>query len=128
VVSNCRTSELDKYLDEFRLDHTMDLDILSWWKENSNRLPSLSIMARHILSIPMIIVASESSFTMGGRIITKWRSSLKPENAKALLTTRSWVFGFDIEDGKFFIQFLKSLYALYILCKYITFCCKYFVM
>ena len=107
MVSSCRTSELDKYLDEFRLDHTTDLDILSWWKENSNRLPYLSIMTRDILSIPMTIVASESCFSMGGRIITKWRSSLKPENAEALVTTRSWVFGFDIQEGKFFYIFLK---------------------
>jgi len=83
-------------------------------------LPSLSIMVRDILSIPMTTVASESCFSMGGRIITKWRSSLKPENAEALVTTRSWVFGFDIEDGKFVIHFFKSLHTLFILCKYIT--------
>jgi len=102
-------------LDEFRLDHTTDLDILTWWKENSNRFPSLSIMARDILGIPMTTVASESCFSMGGRIITKWRSSLKPENAEALVTTRSWIFGFDIQEGKFLIHFLKSLYALHML-------------
>ena len=94
-VSNCRTSELDKYLDEYRLDHTIDLDILSWWKMNKNQFPSLSNMARDILSIPITTVASESCFSMGGRIITKWRAFLKLENAKALVTTRSWLFGVD---------------------------------
>ena len=104
MVSSCRTLELDKYLD-VRLDHTMDLDILTWWKENSNRLPSSSIMARDILSVPMTTVASESCFSVVGRIITKWRSSVKPENVEALLTPRSWMFGFDIQEGKFFIHF-----------------------
>jgi len=105
VVSSCRTSELDKYLDEFQLDHTIDLDILSWWKENSNRLPSLTIMARDVLSIPITTVTSKSCFSMGDRIITKWRSSVKPENVEALLTPRRWIFGFDIQEGKFFIHF-----------------------
>ena len=112
-VSNCRTSELDKYLDDYRLDHTIDLDILSWWKMNRNRFPSLCNMARDILSIPITTVASESCFSMGGRIITKWRASLKPENAEALVTTRSWLFGYTIDGGKFYK------------CKYFLFCILY---
>jgi len=109
----CRTSELDKYLDEYRLDHTIDLDILSGWKINKNWFPSLSNMARDILSIPITTVASESCFSMGGRILTKWRASLKPESAEALVTTRSWLFGFKINDGKFCKHIYFSFCTLY---------------
>ena len=110
----CRTSELDKYLDEYRLDHTIDLDILSWWKMNKNRFPSLCNMTRDILSIPITTMASESCFSMGGRVTTKWRASLKPENAEALVTTRSWLFGYTIDGGEFYKYKYFSFCILYI--------------
>jgi len=132
VVSRGRISELDTYLDEHRLDHTIDLDILSWWKVNQNRFPSLSNMARDILSIPITTVASESCFSMGGRILTKWRASLKPENAEALVTTRSWVFGFKMDDGKFYeifvVQNFICMFFLIITTKYVDFSCTYLSM
>jgi len=102
VVSGSRILELDMYLDEHRLDHTMDLDILSWWKVNQNQFPSLSNMARDILSIPITNVAYKSCFSMGGRILTKWRASLKSENAETLVITRSSVFRFKMDGGKFY--------------------------
>lgn len=75
--------------------------MLIWWKKNESRFPSVAKMARDILAIPITTVASESAFSMGSRVITKWRSSLNPETAGALLTTRTWMFGFHVEEGIF---------------------------
>ncbi|VFQ60352.1 unnamed protein product [Cuscuta campestris] len=38
--------------------------------------------------------------SQSGRILTKWRASLKPENAEALITTHSWIFGYDIDEDE----------------------------
>ncbi|KAF7133416.1 hypothetical protein RHSIM_Rhsim09G0092700 [Rhododendron simsii] len=87
-------SELDLYLEEPRLDRkkNVDLDILCYWKSNTSKYPNLSFMARDILRNPITTVASESAFSIGGRIIEKYRSSLIPKNVEALLCTRDWQY------------------------------------
>lgn len=44
-------------------------DVLDWWKENELRYPSVAAMARDILAIPITSVASESIFSIAGRIV-----------------------------------------------------------
>ncbi|XP_061346161.1 zinc finger BED domain-containing protein RICESLEEPER 2-like, partial [Gastrolobium bilobum] len=88
-------SQLDVYLGEENLEFDDDtFDILQWWKGKAKRLLSLSLMARDLLSIHITIVAFESAFSIGPRILNKYRSSLLPECVEALLCTRNWRSGF----------------------------------
>ncbi|XP_019173402.1 PREDICTED: zinc finger BED domain-containing protein RICESLEEPER 1-like [Ipomoea nil] len=67
--SSKNKSELEIYLDEQRIDRKVDLNILHFLKGNQFRYPQLAAMARDILSIPVSTVASESTFSVGGRIL-----------------------------------------------------------
>ncbi|XP_072077979.1 zinc finger BED domain-containing protein DAYSLEEPER-like [Arachis hypogaea] len=89
--------ELEIYLKE-GLIHTneddLKYDVLNFWKINEDRFPTLSVMARDVLSIPITTVASESAFSIGGRVLTKYRSSTLYEHVQMLICTRSWLRGF----------------------------------
>ncbi|XP_052727672.1 zinc finger BED domain-containing protein DAYSLEEPER-like [Vigna angularis] len=97
-VNDTKRSELDLYLDEGNLDPKFfdKLDVLSYWRDRQDRYPNLSKMACDILSIPITAVASESAFSLGSRVLTKYRSSILPENVEALILTQNWLHGFEL--------------------------------
>nr|XP_016458429.1 PREDICTED: zinc finger BED domain-containing protein RICESLEEPER 3-like [Nicotiana tabacum] len=96
TASSNGKSELDLYLEEPKLDleKFQDMDVVMYWKDHSRKYPDLSVMARDILSIPITIVASESTFSIGGHVLTKYRSCIHHENVQILVTTRNWLHGF----------------------------------
>src|SRR6187399_605212 len=63
---------------------------LDYWKLNNNRFPILSILARRYLAIPATSASIESTFSIGGNIITKSRNKLSSTTIKELILLKSW--------------------------------------
>ncbi|KAI3743136.1 hypothetical protein L1987_60839 [Smallanthus sonchifolius] len=55
-----------------------DFDILAWWKGNESTFPVLSAMARDLLTVQAFTVASESVFSLSGRVLSIRRTRLTP--------------------------------------------------
>ncbi|KAL4289867.1 hypothetical protein GQ457_14G012730 [Hibiscus cannabinus] len=53
--------------------------------------PILMRMACDVLAIPISIVASESAFSTGGRVLDSFRTSLTPRLVEALICTQDWI-------------------------------------
>nr|GEV41098.1 zinc finger BED domain-containing protein RICESLEEPER 2-like [Tanacetum cinerariifolium] len=75
-------------------------DVLGWWNQNMKKFPILSQVAKHVLAMPISTVASESAFNTGGRVIDKYRSSLTPNTAEALICAQDWLWSTlaDLQD------------------------------
>ncbi|KAL2937922.1 putative AC9 transposase, partial [Bienertia sinuspersici] len=77
-------------------------DIIEYWKSQSVSFPVMSRIAKDVLAVPNTSVASESLFSMGGRVLTKYRSSLCTDLVEAFVTTQNWLFGYlkdeEVED------------------------------
>ncbi|GKB39413.1 zinc finger BED domain-containing protein RICESLEEPER 2-like protein [Tanacetum coccineum] len=74
---------------EKRVDNSFD--ILGWWNQNMMKFPILSQVANYALAMPISTVASESAFSTGERVIDKYRSSLTPKTAEALICAQDWL-------------------------------------
>nr|KAJ0191356.1 hypothetical protein LSAT_V11C800437070 [Lactuca sativa] len=89
----CGKTELELYLEEKTLPKSHDFDILAWWELNAIKYPTLSVIARDILAIPISTVASESSFSTSSRIVGPHRSKLLPKTIEAIICTQNWLSG-----------------------------------
>jgi hypothetical protein len=99
---NLSKNEVDVYLTEPRENGYLEFDILNWWKVNSTKYPTLGLIARDILAMPISTVASESAFSTGGRVLSNYRSSLTPHTVEALICAQNWLrsspLSVDIEE------------------------------
>ncbi|KAK3194502.1 hypothetical protein Dsin_025812 [Dipteronia sinensis] len=85
-------SEFGSYLEEKALPGTHDFDVLCWWKTNGIKYPIMCEIARVILAIPISTVASESSFSTSGRIVSSHRNRLLPSTLEAIMCTQNWLW------------------------------------
>ena len=84
-------SELETYLAKPPILRGGQFDILSWWRSNSLEYPTISCMSRDMLAALVSTVAFESAFSTSGRIISDFRSRLKPETVEALVCLQDWM-------------------------------------
>ncbi|KNA18748.1 hypothetical protein SOVF_067810 [Spinacia oleracea] len=84
-------SELDQYLEESLLPRIQDFDVLGWWKLNKIKYPTLSKMARDILTVPLSTVSAESVFDCSFKEMDSYRCSLRPETLEALICAKDWL-------------------------------------
>ncbi|KAG8472915.1 hypothetical protein CXB51_034804 [Gossypium anomalum] len=84
-------SQLDIYLEEPELELNSQIDVLDYRSKSSVRYNELSLLARDLLAIPISAVASESAFSMGKKVITPLRSSLKPKTVQAVVGLDDWM-------------------------------------
>lgn len=75
-------------------DDCRKFDILQWWKSNGTKFPTLAKLARDVLAVPisrdvLVVpissVASESAFSVGGKIIIESRSCFGEDSVEALV-------------------------------------------
>jgi hypothetical protein len=90
--SNKVTGELDRYLrDELFPCDSDHFDILHWWKMHVPKYPILSCMARDVFAVTTSTVASESAFSMSGRIVSDYRNRLSGNTIEALICFQDWI-------------------------------------
>ena len=79
------------YLSKELLEDKENFNLLRWWKLNAESFVILSRFARDVLVVPISIVAFESAFSTGGRVLDVFRSSLTPKIIESLVCTQDWL-------------------------------------
>jgi len=77
-------TEVDQYLKEPLIPFHR-ANSYTWWNDNTQRFPQLSILAWRYLAPPPTSVASECLFSTAGDIYDEKRNHLAPERAEALI-------------------------------------------
>ncbi|KAJ9551028.1 hypothetical protein OSB04_015073 [Centaurea solstitialis] len=92
------TSELGNYrstnfIGNMDFEHFNSFNILAWWKERETQFPVLSAMARDLLTVQASTVASESAFSISGRVISDRRSRLTAESIECCICLKDFLDG-----------------------------------
>ena len=82
--------------------------MLGYWRDRSNKFGDLAKMTYDMLNIPITTVALESAFSIGSRVLSKYKSVMLDETVQVLKCTRNWLFGF---VGK--LNFYNEAFPLY---------------
>ncbi|CAN1309885.1 Putative AC9 transposase [Linum perenne] len=73
------------------MDIVDKFDVLKWWSSYGIAYPILFEIAKYVLAIPISTVASESAFSLGGRIMNEFKTSLTPSMFEALVCAADWL-------------------------------------
>ena len=83
--STFRNGKLDKYLRMTVENNYKQSNPLPFWKDNEQKFPCLSLLARRLFSIPVTSAAIERSFSAADLVITERGSSLDPDTVNDIL-------------------------------------------
>ncbi|XP_031273574.1 zinc finger BED domain-containing protein DAYSLEEPER-like isoform X3 [Pistacia vera] len=83
-------SELERYLEEPNFPSVKDFDILTWWRVNTPKFPTLAKMARDFLAIPISTAQSNPSFNDSVMKIDPTAIDVDPKTAEAFVCVRDW--------------------------------------
>ncbi|KAL4565349.1 hypothetical protein LXL04_029440 [Taraxacum kok-saghyz] len=87
-IKNADLEKLEKEQGQKGMD---SFKALEWWCVHKEKYHVLSKMAMDVLAIPVSTVASESTFSAGGRVIDAYRSSLGKETVQKLICGAGWI-------------------------------------
>jgi hypothetical protein len=68
-----------------------EFPVLEWWHRHENTFPTLALLAKQILAVPISTVSVERAFSAGGNILDDTRSSMNPESLEAQTCMEDWV-------------------------------------
>src|SRR5205807_7516283 len=108
-------NEIDYQLDSG--DPLYELDVLGFWKNNVERFPNLSRMAKDILAVQGGSVRVERVFSMGRDVIPYRRNRLESKSIQATMIAKSYlreelnkdITGSDPEGEKICLRDLSAL-------------------
>lgn len=104
TASHQSRSELDQYLEESLLPRVHEFDVLGWWKLNKTKYPTLSKMARDILTIPVCTLGGDSVFDTARKEMDSYRCSLQPATLEALICAKDWLKREPVETSKSLVK------------------------
>nr|GFA98503.1 zinc finger BED domain-containing protein RICESLEEPER 2-like [Tanacetum cinerariifolium] len=78
LVASSEGTQGSDFLSQLTIQEFENLDILGWLKERESRFPVLSVVACDLLMVQASTVASESTFSVSGRVISSRRTKLTP--------------------------------------------------
>ncbi|MFS7928440.1 putative HAT dimerization domain, ribonuclease H-like superfamily [Helianthus anomalus] len=84
---NTPSSELGRYIgtdfiSTLKQEEFENFNILAWWQGRKSQYPVLAAMARDLLTVQASTVASESAFSLSGRVLSIRRTRLTPESVE----------------------------------------------
>ncbi|XP_010489887.1 PREDICTED: zinc finger BED domain-containing protein RICESLEEPER 1-like [Camelina sativa] len=91
TLRELQESELDSYLKEPVMEWNKDFKALEWWKEESQKYPILSRVARDILSISISRAASYDAYVADRREPPEFVVSMKANVANAMMCSKKWL-------------------------------------
>lgn len=97
--------EFDYYLEKDVIPRSPDIDILQWWRTDGIKYATKQKIAKDIFAILVSTVASESTVSICGQLLSPYCRSLHPNMVEALTCAQDWLVN-QLEGKLKFFNFL----------------------